>query len=71
MITWTTLGTRRDWDGDTGGYGRVRIQRGGKGIKKRYYLMSLPWFGSPTVLSVHMSLDEAKDAAETFVEKLK
>jgi len=42
--------------------------------------MSLPWFGSPpfigwsyraTVLSVHMSLDEAKDAAETFVEKLK
>ena len=42
MVAWLMLATRRDWDGDTGGYGRLRIQRGGKGLKKRYYLMSLP-----------------------------
>lgn len=70
MIKWTTLATRRDWDGDTGGYGLLRIQRSGK-KPSRYYLAVVPWFGDWTMLGNYASLQAAKDAAEAYVNRLR
>lgn len=71
-ISWTKRGAR-EWEGDTGGYGRLLIQ-GAKvnepNTNFRYYLMAASYFGDPTVMSNHTSLDNAKRAAEEYIGRL-
>lgn len=71
-ISWRKRGVR-EWEGDTGGYGRLLIQAAKVNEPNsnfRFYLMTAPFMGDPTVMSNHTSLDNAKQAAEEYVGRL-
>ena len=71
-VRWTRKAPR-EWDGDTGGWGRLRITAARPDQRRamRFYLMDVPFMGDPTVMGDYDSLQSAKDGAEKFIERLK